>query len=170
MDDGPAEWQRVDVEIVDDQRVEPFDDQARKVDFVRPVDELVPRPLEQIDVTGFKIGEQSIDFDVDQIGQPVLVRASYFPNWDASGAQGPYRVTPNLMVVVPTDTHVELHYGWTPVDLIAWLLTLLGIGGVVLLARRPDLDVPAPPVPSSSTAPVEPLPVLLTVEALTLMP
>ncbi len=65
----------------------------------------------------------------------------------SSGAEGPYRVTPNLMVVVPTDTHVELHYGWTPVDLIAWLLTLLGIGGVVLLARRPDLDVPAPPVP-----------------------
>jgi hypothetical protein len=104
-------------------------------------------PVESVEVTNIEAGDDRISFDVDQIGQPVLVRASYFPNWDASGAQGPYRVTPNLMVVVPTDTHVELHYGWTPVDLIAWLLTLLGIGGVVLLARRPDLDVPAPPVP-----------------------
>jgi len=36
-----------------------------------------------------------------QIGQPVLVKVSYFPNWKASGAKGPYRVTPNLMVVIP---------------------------------------------------------------------
>ncbi len=35
---------------------------------------------------------------------PSLVRTSYFPNWDASGAEGPYRVAPNLMVVVP-DRH-----------------------------------------------------------------
>jgi hypothetical protein len=104
-------------------------------------------PVESVEVTNIEAGDDRISFDVDQIGQPVLVRASYFPNWDASGAEGPYRVTPNLMVVVPTDTHVQLHYGWTPVDLVAWLLTLLGIGGVVLLARRPDLDVPAPPVP-----------------------
>ena len=36
-------------------------------------------------------------------GSPVLVKVSYFPNWEASGAEGPYRVTPNLMVVVPTE-------------------------------------------------------------------
>ena len=42
-----------------------------------------------------------IRFDVDQVGLPVLVRASYFPNWEVSGADGPYRVAPNLMVVDP---------------------------------------------------------------------
>jgi hypothetical protein len=50
------------------------------------------------------------------------------------------------MVVVPTDEHVELHYGWTPVDLLAWLLTLGGIVGLVLLARRPPVEVPVEPV------------------------
>src|SRR3712207_6886029 len=48
------------------------------------------------------------EFDVSEPGVPVLVRVSYFPNWSASGAEGPYRIGPNMMVVVPTDTHVEL--------------------------------------------------------------
>jgi hypothetical protein len=126
--DGPREWPRIEAG-----------------------EEPPTVPVAPVAVTAIEAGDDRISFDVDQIGQPVLVRASYFPNWDASGAEGPYRVTPNLMVVVPTDTHVELHYGWTPVDLIAWLLTLLGIGGVVLLARRPDLEVPAAPEPVSTS-------------------
>jgi hypothetical protein len=69
------------------------------------------------------------------------VKASYFPNWTAAGADGPYRVAPNLMVVVPTDTEVQLRYARTPVDLLAVVLSLLGIAAVVGLARRPDLPV-----------------------------
>jgi hypothetical protein len=109
-------------------------------------------PVEPVEVTGIEEGDDRISFDVDRVGEPVLVRSSYFPNWQASGADGPFRVTPNLMVVVPTTEHVELHYGWTPVDLVAWILTVLGVGGVVWLARRPDLDVPAPPEPEVASA------------------
>jgi hypothetical protein len=68
---------------------------------------------------------------------PVLVRTSYFPNWQASGADGPYRVSPNLMVVVPTGTHVELSYGWTGVDIGSYAVSAMGIAGAFLLARRP---------------------------------
>ena len=76
---------------------------------------------------------------------PVLVKASYFPNWRGRGAEGPYRVAPNLMVVVPTDTHVELTYGRTWVEYLSYSLTLLGIVGLVLLARRGTCRVaPAP--------------------------
>ena len=45
------------------------------------------------------------------MGTPVEVRVSYFPNWKASGADGPWRVAPNLMVVVPTSHDVTLTYG-----------------------------------------------------------
>jgi hypothetical protein len=62
---------------------------------------------------------------------------SYFPNWEASGADGPYRVTPNHMVVIPTGTHVELSYGWTGVDLGSYALSGAGVLGVVALVRRP---------------------------------
>lgn len=97
-----------------------------------------------------------VSFDVDRTGSPVLVKVSYFPNWKARGAQGPWRVTPNLMVVVPTDTHVELVYGWTPVDVAGWLLTLAGLAGLVLLVRRDPLDLdgaPADPGREEADAP-----------------
>jgi uncharacterized membrane protein len=112
-------------------------------------------PLPPVQVSGIEEGTDTISFDVDQVGVPVLVKTSYFPNWQVSGADGPWRVSPNLMVVVPTDTHVELSYGWTSVDLAGWGLAGLGVVGLVLLAvarpvamplrlRRadPDLDEP----------------------------
>jgi hypothetical protein len=74
-----------------------------------------------------------ISFDVSEIGKPVEVRASYFPNWQVSGAKGPYRLAPNMMVVVPTSTHVELTYGLTPVDWLGRAITVAGAVGLVLL-------------------------------------
>ena len=82
------------------------------------------RPVDPATVTNIATGTDTIDFDVDHVGTPVLVKASYFPNWKVDGAQGPFRVTPNLMVVIPTSTHVHLHYGNTGVEYIAYLLTL----------------------------------------------
>src|SRR5690606_4625354 len=95
------------------------------------------RPLPEIEVTNVEVDGDRIAFDVSEPGVPVLVKVSYFPNWKASGAEGPYRVTPNHMVVVPTSTHVELTYGWTALDLGAYGISALGVAGAVLLARRP---------------------------------
>ena len=83
-------------------------------------------------------GDHSISFSVDRTGSPVLVRTSYFPNWSASGADGPYRVTPNLMVVVPTGTEVRLSYGHSAVEWVALLITLGGLAAVgwLLVPRR----------------------------------
>jgi hypothetical protein len=64
-----------------------------------------------------------------------LVKVSYFPNWKVSGGEGPYRVTPNLMVVVPTSTHVKLHYGYVGVDYLANALTLFGLIALFWLFR-----------------------------------
>ena len=92
-------------------------------------------------------GTESISFNVDQTGVPVLVKTSYFPNWSVSGASGVYRVTPNLMVVVPTANHVTLTYGYTPVDWLGFLLSLLGLLGLIVLWRLPPVPVPATPPP-----------------------
>ncbi len=84
---------------------------------------------------------QSISFDVSRVGVPVLVKISYFPRWHATGATGPYRVSPNLMVVVPTSHTVALTYGASPA--VAWgsILTELTVAAglavaVVSLRRR----------------------------------
>ena len=80
--------------------------------------------------------DDGISFDVDRIGVPVLVRTSYFPNWQASGAEGPYRVTPDLMVVVPTSKHVVMSYGYTSVDYLGYAFTAAGLAGLGLMARQ----------------------------------
>jgi cyanate permease len=66
-----------------------------------------------------------------------LVKESWFPNWEAEGASGPYRATPNSIVVVPTRHDVTLRYGTTTAEWLGRLGTLAGIGGVVLLAWWP---------------------------------
>ena len=91
-------------------------------------------PVDPARVSNITSTDSTISFTVDEIGKPVLVKASYFPNWNADGADGPWRVGPNLMAVVPTETSVELNYGRTAIDWFANLLTLLGLGLVGWLA------------------------------------
>ena len=64
-------------------------------------------------VSRIVVKTQSISFHVSTLGVPVLVKISYFPRWNVSGASGPYRVSPNLMVVVPTSHDVSMNYGST---------------------------------------------------------
>jgi hypothetical protein len=92
------------------------------------------KPLPEVTVSNVKSGDDSVSFDVSQPGVPVLVKTSFFPNWQAKGARGPFRATPNEMIVVPTGTHVSLHYGRTPVDWAGTILTVFGLVGLVGLA------------------------------------
>jgi 6-pyruvoyl-tetrahydropterin synthase related domain len=43
-------------------------------------------------------------------GHPLLVKISYHPRWQAEGAFGPYLVSPGLMLLVPRQPEVRLHY------------------------------------------------------------
>jgi hypothetical protein len=106
---GPANWPRV------------------------PVGDATPptRRVPSTKVTGVQQHDNSLRFHVSRVGTPVLVKMSYYPNWHASGATGPYRVTPNLMVVVPTSHEVTLTYGATSANRIGELLGLFGLIGLV---------------------------------------
>jgi hypothetical protein len=109
--------------------------------------DLPTQPTKQpVVVSDVRMGDDTVQFHVDQVGVPVLVRVSYFPNWQARGAKGPYRVTPNFMVVVPTGHDVSLHYGRTGVERAGWLITLLGLAGLVALGRAKPIEMPEPPV------------------------
>ncbi len=97
----------------------------------------------------------SVSFHVSRVGTPVLVKVSYFPNWHASGADGPWRVTPNLMVVVPTSHDVTLNYGGSSADTLGLLATLIGLVALLALfvvptVRRWWSPRPAPPTPDQS--------------------
>lgn len=141
---GPKEWQRIDVAI--DMAVregEPGSD-SRKVDVVKPVQEIVPAKVEPAVVSNVKIGDDSVSFTVDKVGVPVLVRVSYFPNWQVSGAKGPYRVAPNMMVVIPTSNQVSMHFKASFVDRFAYLLTIAGFVALFVMWRRDRRPEAAP--------------------------
>jgi hypothetical protein len=126
--DGPESWQRIEVTPDLSRREGEEGQPGRRVDIVVPTTPIEPVALPEVTVSNVAMGQDSIEFDVDQVGVPVLVKVSYFPNWNATGADGPYRIGPNMMVVVPEDTHVELHYGRSMVDYLTVLLTLIGVG------------------------------------------
>jgi hypothetical protein len=101
----------------------------------------VPEP--PTTVSAIRVGTDTVRFHVDRTGTPVEVRISYFPNWHATGAEGPWRVAPNLMVILPTSHEVTLHYGASGADVAGWLLTAAGaavvagwIAAVIVRRRR----------------------------------
>jgi hypothetical protein len=167
---GPDTWQRIDVAI-DPSRQEPPEGQgtdgcgdpqfstSRKVNIVQPVQDIDVVDLPQVEVSNVDIGEQSVEFDVSEPGVPVLVRVSYFPNWTAHGAEGPYRIGPNQMVVIPTDTHVRMEFERSRSDVFFYGLTLLGVALVIVARLRGDWNFPRLAT-AASGAPPPPLPLL----------
>ncbi len=83
-------------------------------------------------VTAYETGPGFVRFQTTAVGVPHLVKTSYFPNWRAQGATGPFPAAASYMVVVPVQGTVELRFGATWVERVGWLLTFLG--ALVLVA------------------------------------
>ena len=135
-DAGPQEWQHIDAKIDLTRREGEPGASGRRVDIVTPGEAIEPVALPPVVVSNIEMGQSAVSFSVDKIGVPVLVRVSYFPNWKVDGAKGPFRVAPNMMVVIPTSNIIKLHYGSTSRDYMAYLLTFIGIGMLVRRRRR----------------------------------
>jgi hypothetical protein len=120
--DGPEAWRRVD-EVADRLRARrPYDATAAEVTDVVIDDH-----------------DHRISFTTTAVGVPHLVKVSYFPNWTASGADGPYRVAPSLMVVVPTEENVVLQFERKSAEIFGMALTIgsvLGLAAWVVRRRR----------------------------------
>jgi hypothetical protein len=111
---GPASWPRIDA-----------------------MTSLVRRPVAPTEVRNVTTTDSGIAFDVTTPGQPVLVKVSYYPRWHVDGAEGPFRASPNFMIVVPTSTHVTLRYGSLPLTTVGMLLTAVTVArGLQLVVRR----------------------------------
>jgi hypothetical protein len=114
--DGPADWERV--AAVDDRllSVEPVAGSGVVTDVITD--------------------DHRISFTTTAVGLPHLVKVSYFPNWTAEGAEGPYRAAPSLMVVVPTSEQVVLEFKNTTAENLGMALTLIGLVGLGVYAYR----------------------------------
>jgi hypothetical protein len=106
-----------------------------------PVKTLPHQPLERPGEIASTQKDGSIDFTTDRIGEPHIIKVSYFPNWHVEGAKGPWQLSPGLMVVVPTQAHVRLTYDDTALEtggnaLSALGLVVLVLPGVAVAIRR----------------------------------
>ena len=81
-----------------------------------------------VEVSRVRTTDHSVSFRVSRTGVPVMVKTSYFPNWTATGAKGPWRATPNFMVVVPTSREVRLDYSTTTPEYLGRVGTAAGLG------------------------------------------
>ena len=113
--DGPSDWPRTSVTDIHQT--------VRHVGSTR--------------VTAVTQTDSSVGFHVSRVGTPVLVKVSYFPNWHVTGADGPWRVTPNLMVVVPTSHDVVLTYGTSSANVLGLVATLVGLAAFVVMFTVP---------------------------------
>jgi 6-pyruvoyl-tetrahydropterin synthase related domain len=83
--------------------------------------------LPAVTVSDIRSTDDQVSFHVSRVGVPVLVRVSYFPSWHATGADGPWRSEPNLMVVDPTSHNVTLTYGASGPDKLGLILSVIGL-------------------------------------------
>ncbi|MDJ0498237.1 MAG: hypothetical protein QNJ89_10425, partial [Acidimicrobiia bacterium] len=109
--DGPPEWPRFD-------------------DPLGPYDEGRPLGTSSEAVSNIEIDDHRISFETTAVGVPHLVKTSFFPNWEATGADGPYRASPSLMIVVPTEEDVLLEFNNTWTENLGMVLTLVSVAFV----------------------------------------
>jgi hypothetical protein len=130
--DGPDEWRRVGPSLEEGLAgAEPYGEPGT--------------------VSNIKLEDHRISFTTDAIGVPHLVKVSYFPNWVAEGADGPWHAAPSLMVVVPTEENVVLEFRNRFAEWFGWLLTVGGVAAFVLWRQR-LLGLGEDPADSEKTA------------------
>lgn len=79
------------------------------------------------------VDEEKISITTDCIGKPLLVKVSYFPNWQVDGARKVYLASPDLMVVFPEKKEVVIWYGSTWMDFLGNALTLIAVISIALV-------------------------------------
>lgn len=81
------------------------------------------------------IGELSMRFTTSEVGKPHILKISYAPNWKSKNGEKIYPVSPGFIMIIPTTSEVEIYYGWTKIEILGMILTLLLIP-LILLRKK----------------------------------
>ena len=157
---------------------DPRFDVAEKDEWLPPPAVALPGGVEVRET----VEPESLTITTSRVGHPLLVKVSYHPRWRAEGADGPYLVSPALMLVVPRQPTVRLVYARNWADHLGLVLSaatvLFAAGQWRWTSRRrktvshapvvePDAcDMPAPPRRWGWVVPVTVLAMLLGLRVL----
>ncbi len=115
--DGPPEWARTS---------DPTDPPA------------TPIPGGGVSVPA-EVTDDAISFHTDAVGVPHWIKTSYFPNWKAEGALGPFLASPTMMMVVPTQSDVRLVFERTWAEWLGLVLTFSALSLLIMPSARREL-------------------------------
>ena len=87
----------------------------------------------QLNITDFELQNNQISFRTNQPGKLHLIKVSYFPNWTIKDGDGPYRITPSFMAVVPNSSDVNLTFEKTNLEELLSIFSYLCLAISVLL-------------------------------------
>ena len=82
------------------------------------------------------LGDEEIRIHTNRPGHPLLVKVSWHPRWRAEGADGPFLVSPALMLVIPKQPDVRLVYSRNWADNVGAAGTLGGLALCLVSFRR----------------------------------
>ncbi len=102
------------------------------------------------------VEDERITITTNRPGHPLLVKVSYHPRWRAEGADGPYLISPALMMVVPRQETVRLVYAGRAVsDGLGLLLSAGALVAIGLAVRRERRAARSPAAPVVVAMPSE---------------
>ena len=90
----------------------------------------------EVGISGLTITSERIAFSTDRPNELHLIKVSYFPNWEIVNGEGPYRISPSFMAVVPYSENVEINFVKTKFESFSFYIALFSLLSFVSLSIR----------------------------------
>ena len=80
-----------------------------------------------VNISNFNMTSNSITFTTDRPNELHMIKTSYFPNWEIKNGDGPYRISPSFMAVIPYSENVELTFVRTGIEMYSFYTALASL-------------------------------------------
>jgi len=94
-----------------------------------------------LEVKNLKIDSKSIYFETNSPNQLHLIKVSYFPNWKIIDGEGPYRISPSFMAVVPNSNSVSLVFENSRTENFINYLSFISLLIAIIIFKRKRNDL-----------------------------
>ena len=95
---------------------------------------------DEVSITGLTVTSDKIKFSTDKPNELHLIKISYFPNWEIVNGEGPYRISPSFMAVVPYSENVEINFVKTKLESFSFYIALFSLLLFISLSARKKLN------------------------------
>jgi hypothetical protein len=94
---------------------------------------------DEVSITGLTITSNQIKFSTDKPNELHLVKISYFPNWKIVNGEGPYRISPSFMAIIPYSENVEINFVKTELESFSFYIAVCSLLLFISLSIRRKL-------------------------------